>query len=76
MHLLKYLEGEPGHEGKLEVIASDLEHLNSKALLTGLFLRFNTQNELINMKPETRGILLIGMKSLIECFEEIEKNSN
>lgn len=42
MHLLKYLEGEPGKEKKSEIIASDLGHLNSKALLTGIFLRFNT----------------------------------
>lgn len=75
MHLLKYLKGEPGHEKKSKIIASDLGHLNSKALLTEIFLRFNTQDALINMKAETKGILLIGMKSLVECFEEIEKSS-
>lgn len=75
MHLLKYIEGEPGHERKSNLIAFDFEHLNSKALLAGLFLRFDTQNDLITMKAETKGILLLGMKSLIECFEEIEKSS-
>jgi hypothetical protein len=75
MYLLKYLEGEPGQKEKTEVITSDLEHLNSKALLTGIFLRFNTQEALIKMKTETKGILLIGMKSLVECFEEIEKSN-
>jgi len=73
-HLLKYLEGAPGQEEKSKVVASDLAHLNSKALLSGLFLRFNTQIDLNTMNAETKGILMLGMKSLVECFEEIEKN--
>jgi len=71
--LLKYLEGESDPVEKLTITSSDLGHLKSKALLTGIFYRFDTRSPLLNMNPKTKGILLIGMRSLIECFEEIEK---
>jgi hypothetical protein len=48
--------------------------LSSKALLAGIFLRFNTQYALTRIKTETKGILLIGIKSLIESLEEIGKS--
>ena len=74
IHLIKYFEGEVGKADKSKLLESDLSHLSSKALLAGIFLRFNTQYALTRIKTETRGILLIGIKSLIESLEEIEKS--
>lgn len=71
IHMLKYLEGEQGQSEKLELIALDLGHLKSKALFTGIIFQFNRKASLAGMKSETRGIILVGLKSLIECFEEI-----
>ena len=75
-HLLKYFEGEPDFDERMKVISSDLDHLDSLILLSGIYLKFNTKNALIEMNEEKRGKLIIGLKSLIECFEEIEKSSS
>lgn len=72
-HLLKYLEGESEETERLKVIESDMEHLNSKALYAGILLIFNAWDAFIKMDTENKGILLIGLKSLIECFEENER---
>lgn len=66
-HLLKYLEQD---DDQLKTIESDLEHLDSKDLFTGLLFRFKTQNTLSNMSTENKSIIMIGMKTIIECFEE------
>jgi len=71
IHMLKYFDGEQGHSAKIELIASDLGHLKSKSLLIGIILLFTQKASLLEMKNETRGIILVGLKSLIECFEEI-----
>lgn len=71
IHMLKNFEGEIGQKAKLDLVFSDLGHLKSKALLTGIFLQFNCKYSLKNMKSEEKGSVLIGMKSLIECFEEV-----
>ena len=69
--MLKYFEGEHGKNAKLELVSSDLENLNSKSLFTGVVFQFNKKVALLNMKEQTRGIILVGLKSLIESFEEI-----
>jgi len=71
IELIKYLEGESQPSDIRNITSSDLDHLKSKALLTGIFFRFNTKNALLKMDTTTKGTLLIGMKSVIECFEEI-----
>lgn len=71
IHMLKYFEGENGENAQYNLVKSDLRHLHSKALLTGIFFQFNHKKSLIEMDNEEKGILLIGMKSLIECFDEI-----
>lgn len=71
VHMLKYIEGEQRENSKLEVISADLENLKSKALFAGVIFQFNQKVALLNMKNETRGVLLVGLKSLIECFEVI-----
>ena len=74
IHFLKSLEGEVGQVNKSKMIASDLSHLNSKALLAGIILRFNSQYALKKISIKIKGILLVGIMSLIESFEEIEKS--
>ena len=75
-HMVKYFEGEQGKQAKSEVLQSDLNHLNSKGLLAGVLLCFNTNETFIKMDARERGIVIIGMKTLIECFEELEKTLN
>ncbi|HEY5510352.1 MAG TPA: hypothetical protein VIK10_04910 [Prolixibacteraceae bacterium] len=74
LFLIKYYEGETTEKDKMIVLASNMEHLDSKGLLTAMYLRCNTQIPLAKMEISTKGILMIGLKSLIECFDEI-KNS-
>lgn len=71
IHMLKYFEGENGQNAQYNLVKSDLRHFHSKALLTGIFFQFNHKKSLIEMNNEEKGIILIGMKSLIECFDEI-----
>lgn len=72
IHMLKYFEGEQGKNEKLKLVESDLKHLNSKPLFAGVISQFIRKKALINMRGEERGIVLIGLKSLIECFEELK----
>lgn len=67
----QYLEGETSEKDFINTTALDLGNLQSKALLTGVLLRFNTVPILLNMNFDMKGMVLIGIKSLIECFEEI-----
>lgn len=71
IYMLKYFEGEQGKNAKMEFISNNLENLKSKSLFAGIIFQFNEKTALLNMKNETRGIVLVGLKSLIECFEEI-----
>lgn len=71
MSFLKYYENKPTAKLKSDSIVADLKGIKSIALLTTLFHSFETQAALVNMEKETRGIVMIGLKSLIECFEEI-----
>ena len=74
IYMLKYFEEEKDENEKLELVDSDLRHLNSRALFTGVLFQFNQKQTLLDMRDKERGILLIGLKSLIECFEEIVTN--
>jgi hypothetical protein len=68
--LLAYIEGEIREKEKMSVMSSDLGHLKSKALLTGILFRINTKDGFKTVSQTNREIILIGMKSLIECMEE------
>jgi len=71
VYMLKYYAGEKGESAKMDVVAADLMHLKSKSLFTGILFQFGHKSALINLDEENRGIILVGLKSLIECFEEI-----
>lgn len=71
IYMLKYYEGEQGQKASMEFISTDLKNLKSKSLFGGITLQFFEKTPLLGMENEDRGIILIGLKSLIECFEEI-----
>ncbi len=72
-HLLRYFEKE-SKKGKLELVTRDLEHLKAKALYASMMHMLQIQNPLANSLAKTRSVVLVGMKCLIECFEEIIQN--
>lgn len=69
--MLKYYEGEQGQKASMELISNDLKNLKSKSLFGGIVFQFFEKASLSEMENEDRGIILVGMKTLIECFEEI-----
>lgn len=71
IYMLKYYEGEQGQKASMELISNDLKNLKSKSLFGGIVFQFFEKTPLLEMEIEDRGIILIGLKSLIECFEEI-----
>ncbi|MFA9388702.1 MAG: hypothetical protein ACERKD_02775 [Prolixibacteraceae bacterium] len=71
IEMLKYSEGESTENDKLEIYSSDLQNLKSKSLLSAIFFRFNERSTLKHMDIEKKGIIMIGIKSFIECFETI-----
>lgn len=71
IEMLRYAEGEQTPTEKMEIYSSDLQNLQSKALLTAVLFRFNTRPVLRRMDVEKRGIIIVGIKSFIECFETI-----
>ncbi len=71
IYMLKYYEGEQGQKASMELISNDLKNLKSKSLFGGIVFQFFEKASLSEMENEDRGIILVGMKTLIECFEEI-----
>ncbi len=69
--MLKYVEGEHTQQDKTNIYSDDLQNLESKALLTSILLRYNNRPVLIKMDETSKGIILLGIKSFIECFETI-----
>ena len=72
MAFLQYLEGEPDKQ-KDQILEGNLGALQSKALFTMVLFKFKEGPALKKLDPKLSGIMLIGMKSLIECFEQISK---
>ncbi len=70
IELLKYIEGENSIKEKDLVMEYDVSHIKSKGLLTGIHFCLNTKSGFKGISPVRRGMLLIGMKALIECMEE------
>lgn len=71
IEMLKYSEGESTEDEKSEIYSSDLQNLKSKSLMSAIFFRFDDRPTLKNMDIEKKGIIMIGIKSFIECFETI-----
>ncbi|WP_020530993.1 hypothetical protein [Flexithrix dorotheae] len=69
--MLKYSEGEPNESARKKVFSNDLENLQSKGLWTAVLLKFEDREALLKMEKESKVIILIGIKSFIECFENL-----
>ncbi len=70
---LKYLEGEPNQKAKEQITDLNLGALKAKALFSVVFFKIKDGAALKKLDIESIGIILLGMKSLIECFEQISK---
>lgn len=68
--MLKYAEGESDVQRAI-IYDHDLQHLKSKALMTAILFRFKSHPNLSNMGAEMKSMILIGIKTFIECFEII-----
>lgn len=71
IQMLKFSEGEPTQTDKMNVYSLDLQNLKSKSLLSAILYRYQNRAVLRKMDIEKKGIILIGIKSFIECFETI-----
>ena len=69
IQFLKYFSGESIKGNQLETNDQYLSNLNYKSLFTGILFMSNTQIGLKKMKSETKGIVVLGMKTLIDCLE-------
>lgn len=70
---INYLSGENSEKEFRNVTKMDLESIESKGLLSGIYFRYNENKVHLNMNQEIRNELILQMKSLIECFEHINK---
>ena len=68
MYMLNYSEGE-SEESRDKIYTDELQNLKSKSLWAAVQFRYNTRTVLVNMDPENKGIILIGILSFIQCFE-------
>jgi len=71
IQMLQYVEGEHGENAGMKIYGNDLQNLKSKALFTAVLFRYNNRPVLLKMDDNKKGIILIGIKSFIECFETI-----
>lgn len=62
-------------DGKQDFLVNDLNKVDGKALLAAVFLQFKEKKALQNMDIQTKGRLLIGLKSVIQCFDELSVGS-
>ena len=69
--MLQYTDGESDDVEKMKIYSSDLGNLKSKALITAILFRYHERPVLLKMDGHKRAIVLIGIKSFIECFETI-----
>ncbi len=72
VQMLKYAEGELSRVDKLKIYEDDGQNLKSNPLLTAIYYRFHNRPVLLRMDTGKQGILLIGIRSFIECFETIK----
>jgi hypothetical protein len=67
-HMLDYSEGEP-EESREKIYTDTLQNLKSKSLWAAVLFRYNNRPVLINMDRENKGIILFGILSFIQSFE-------
>jgi hypothetical protein len=68
IQMFKYAEGESDDSKRL-LYSDDWNGLRSKALVAAIVLQFKERAVLAKMDGEKKVIILVGIKSFIECFE-------
>lgn len=66
-----YLDGEVNEEDYKNTTIIDLNNIKSKTLLAGILVRFNNRPALVSMEKDIKGMVLVGVKSIIEGLEEL-----
>jgi len=72
---LQYLSKEDDTNEILKVTHLDLDNMQAKYLFSYISTQFEEKQVLQEMDPQARGICLIGVKSIIEGFEELIEES-
>jgi hypothetical protein len=68
IQMFKYAGGE-SEDAKLLLYSDDWNSLRSKALVAAIIFQFTERPVLTKMNVERKAIILVGIKSFIECFE-------
>jgi|SRR6185437_4239751 len=69
--MLQSLERLASEKQKEMAVTNNLNRIISKALIALMFAEFKERKALNALDPQTKGILLVGLKSFIQCFEDI-----
>ena len=69
--MLRYMEGEPTQKEKGKVVSYDFEKIKSRSLLAAVLLRYSERPVIVKMDEQMKGHIFIGIKSFIECFENL-----
>lgn len=69
--MLRYMEGEPTQKEKGKVVSYDFEKIKSRSLLAAVLLRYSERPVIAKMDEQMKGHIFIGIKSFIECFENL-----
>lgn len=71
IRFLKYLEGESSEQSKIQTTEMNLDNLKSKALFTAVLFKLREGKALKKLDNNISAMMTLGMKSLIECFDDI-----
>lgn len=71
IEMLRYMEGEPNQKEKGKVVSSDFDNFKSRSLLAAVLLRYSTRSVLVKMNKQNKGFVFVGIKSFIECFDNL-----
>lgn len=69
--VLKNYANIASRKGGQGFLKNDLNRAASKALISAVFMQFREKISLRNLNTQTKGMLLIGLKSVIQCFDEV-----
>ena len=69
--ILKYVQNEKKPHSVDSVFKDDLQKLKSPILFGDVLSRFDLRKPLAEMEMQQKFILIAGIKSLIECFEDL-----
>jgi hypothetical protein len=68
---LRYLHEKGSDEVMEECVSNNFKELGSKSLFAVILAKFHTKPALVGMDMEKKGIILVGIKSLVEALEGI-----